>query len=118
AVLPALAVTLPALAASKSHHSSAKVRTASYHVASSHATRGHHAVRTAAVVHHETASIGPERATAIQTALIHAGYLSGEPTGVWDSDSVAAMHKMQDDNGWQTKCTPDSGALARLGLGS
>ena len=57
------------------------------------------------------------RATAIQTALIRAGYLSGEPSGVWDSGSIAAMQKLQDDNGWQTKFTPDSRALAKLGLG-
>ena len=33
------------------------------------------------------------------------------------SDSVAAMQKMQGDNGWQTKITPDSRALIKLGLG-
>lgn len=58
-----------------------------------------------------------ERATAIQSALIRAGYLSGEPSGVWDSESIAAMQKLQDDNGWQTKYTPDSRALMKLGLG-
>ena len=58
-----------------------------------------------------------ERATAIQSALIKRGYLSGEPTGHWDADSVAAMQKMQSDNGWQTKVTPDSRALIKLGLG-
>ena len=60
----------------------------------------------------------PTRATEIQSALIRAGYLSGAPTGVWDAGSVAAMQKLQDDNGWQTKYTPDSRALAKLGLGS
>jgi len=58
-----------------------------------------------------------ERATQIQTALIKQGYLTGEPTGTWDSASVAAMQKMQGDNGWQTKITPDSRALIKLGLG-
>ncbi len=58
-----------------------------------------------------------ERATEIQSALIQRGYLSGEPTGSWDSSSVAAMQKMQGDNGWQTKLVPDSRALIKLGLG-
>ncbi len=58
-----------------------------------------------------------ERATQIQQALIRSGYMSGEPTGVWDAQSNAAMQKMQSDNGWQTKITPDSRALIKLGLG-
>ena len=58
-----------------------------------------------------------ERATEIQTALIKQGYLTGEPTGTWDAQTVSAMQKMQGDNGWQTKITPDSRALIKLGLG-
>jgi hypothetical protein len=58
-----------------------------------------------------------ERATAIQTALIKQGYLSGEATGTWDAQSSAAMQKMQSDNGWQTKIVPDSRAIIKLGLG-
>jgi peptidoglycan hydrolase-like protein with peptidoglycan-binding domain len=66
---------------------------------------------------HESAGMPSERATEIQTALIKQGYLNGEPTGVWDSQSSAAMAKLQGDNGWQTKVTPDSRALIKLGLG-
>ena len=58
-----------------------------------------------------------ERATQIQTALIKQGYLIGEPTGRWDDQSVSAMQKLQGDMGWQTKITPDSRALIKLGLG-
>ncbi len=58
-----------------------------------------------------------ERATQIQTALIKRGYLNGEPTGRWDEQTIAAMQKLQGDNGWQTKITPDSRALIKLGLG-
>src|SRR5579875_916618 len=58
-----------------------------------------------------------ERATEIQSALIQHGYLSGEPTGTWDAASIAAMQKMQSDNGWQTKLVPDSRAIIKLGLG-
>jgi hypothetical protein len=63
------------------------------------------------------ASIDPQRATEIQTALIKSGYLSGEPSGTWDVPSQAAMQKLQADNGWQTKLVPDSRAIIKLGLG-
>jgi peptidoglycan hydrolase-like protein with peptidoglycan-binding domain len=66
---------------------------------------------------HETAGMPSERATEIQTALIKQGYLSGEPSGVWDAQTSGAMAKLQGDNGWQTKITPDSRALIKLGLG-
>jgi hypothetical protein len=62
-------------------------------------------------------SIDDQRATQIQAALIKAGYLTGEPSGHWDSASQAAMVKLQGDNGWQTKLVPDSRALIKLGLG-
>ncbi len=58
-----------------------------------------------------------ERATEIQSALIRQGYLTGEPTGRWDDQSVSAMQRLQGENGWQTKITPDSRALIKLGLG-
>jgi hypothetical protein len=58
-----------------------------------------------------------ERATQIQSALIKQGYLTGEPSGTWDSRTISAMQKLQADNGWQTKLTPDARALNKLGLG-
>jgi hypothetical protein len=61
--------------------------------------------------------IDSERATQIQSALIKAGYMQGTPSGQWDNQTAAAMQKMQADNGWQTKITPDSRALIKLGLG-
>jgi Putative peptidoglycan binding domain len=63
------------------------------------------------------AAIDSGRATEIQTALIKSGYLSGQPTGTWDSPTQAAMQKLQADNGWQTKLVPDSRAIIKLGLG-
>jgi len=66
---------------------------------------------------HETGGMPSERATEIQTALIKQGYLSGEPSGVWDAQSSAAMAKLQADNGWQSKITPDARGLIKLGLG-
>ena len=70
----------------------------------------------AAAVSHPRA-IDDARATQIQSALIKAGYMSGEPTGHWDAASESAMQKLQSDNGWQTKLIPDSRALIKLGLG-
>ena len=61
--------------------------------------------------------IAPERATQIQNALIRENYLTGSPSGQWDSQTEAAMQKYQAAHGWQTKLTPDSRALISLGLG-
>ena len=61
--------------------------------------------------------IDDTRATQIQTSLIKSGYLSGEASGHWDSETEAAMQKFQSDNGWQTKLIPDSRAIIKLGLG-
>ncbi len=61
--------------------------------------------------------IDPARATEIQAALIRENYLSGSPTGQWDAQTEAAMQKYQSDHGWQTRLTPDSRALIKLGLG-
>ncbi|HEX3473225.1 MAG TPA: peptidoglycan-binding domain-containing protein [Silvibacterium sp.] len=62
-------------------------------------------------------SIDPERAKEIQSALIREKYLSGTPSGQWDPETEAAMLKYQADHGWQTKLTPDSRAIIKLGLG-
>jgi len=77
-------------------------------------SKGKHASSKKAAGHHV---IDDQRATEIQTSLIKAGYLSGEPSGHWDSASQAAMVKLQSDNGWQTKLVPDARALIKLGLG-
>lgn len=62
-------------------------------------------------------AIESQRATEIQSALIKGGYMTGTPSGHWDSDSQVAMQKLQASKGWQTKLTPDSRALILLGLG-
>jgi peptidoglycan hydrolase-like protein with peptidoglycan-binding domain len=66
---------------------------------------------------HGQQGIDSTRATEIQQALIREHYLTGEATGNWDTTTVAAMQKFQSDQGWQTKLTPDSRALKKLGLG-
>ena len=59
----------------------------------------------------------PQRATEIQEALIKGGYMTGTPSGHWDTESQTAMQRLQASKGWQTKLTPDSRALILLGLG-
>lgn len=61
--------------------------------------------------------IDPARAREIQEALIREHYLDGEPSGTWDSATQAAMQRYQGAQGWQSKTTPDSRALIKLGLG-
>ena len=68
-------------------------------------------------VAHGQRTIDDERSHEIQIALIHEHYLCGEPTGVWDQETRDALVRYQADNGWQTKVTPDSRALIKLGLG-
>lgn len=82
----------------------------------SHHHLRHHHYRHSARVRGQQA-IQPERVMQIQQALIQAHYMSGEPSGKWDADTIGAMQKYQSDNGWQTKIMPDSRALVKLGLG-
>ena len=100
----ALALTIPAVAATRTHHAPTKSRKTS----NKHASKPKFQSQR---------GIDDQRATEIQAALIKAGYLSGTPSGHWDSSSAAAMQKVQADNGWQTKLVPDSRALIKLGLG-
>jgi Putative peptidoglycan binding domain len=91
------------------------------------ATRTHRAA-TSGHAHHKISlhrkhtvqgqrGIDPQRATEIQNALIREHYLPGPASGEWDATTEAAMQKYQADHGWQTKLTPDSRALIKLGLG-
>jgi len=96
---------------SKSKHS----KHSTTHSASRHHS-SKHSVKSASRSHGQH-SIDEERTREIQSALIREHYLSGEPSGVWDQASKDAMLKYQADNGWQTKITPDSRALIKLGLG-
>ena len=86
--------------------------------ASKSARHGHHKTkRKASWKKKGQQGINGERATEIQQALFRQNYLTGEPTGEWDSRTQAALIKYQGDNGWQTKVVPDSRALIKLGLG-
>ncbi len=77
--------------------------------------KSHHHFRVKKI--HGQRAIDSERATQIQAALISKKYLSGAPSGQWDTQTQAAMQKYQADHGWQTRLMPDSRALISLGLG-
>jgi hypothetical protein len=108
-----LLAVVPCVAIPPTHHT----HPATTHSALRHANSSTHKAVTSSVHHETAAGMSSDRATQIQTALIKSGYMTGEPTGVWNADSTAAMQKLQGDNGWQTKITPDSRALIKLGLG-
>ncbi len=105
------------------HHATTTKRTkTTSHSASLHHTSYSHTAHRQRTGHHRSEVLGqrtmdPQRAIEIQQALIQAHYLSGSPSGQWDAESQAAMVKYQTDNGWQSKITPDSRALIKLGLG-
>lgn len=77
----------------------------------------HRRTRKGAWKRHGQQGIQPDRAREIQEALIREKYLIGEPSGQWDARTKDAMIRYQADHGWQTKVTPDSRALIKLGLG-
>jgi len=61
--------------------------------------------------------IDAKRTQQIQEALIREHYLDGKATGLWNDATEKAMQRYQADNNWQSKTTPDSRALIKLGLG-
>lgn len=106
--LPGMAIAGPKHPPSKLHSHASMKHTSVRHKKTAHGT-----------THHEFAAVEmpADRATQIQAELIKRGYLTGEPSGSWDPQTVAAMQRLQSDNGWQSKVTPDSRALIKLGLG-
>jgi hypothetical protein len=116
--LLATCITLLALPLGASAATASVTPKKHYH-ASVKSSSGTHS-KTARASHHHVsvpAEMPSERAKEIQSALIKQGYMTGEPTGKWDTQTISAMQKLQGDNGWQTKITPDSRALIKLGLG-
>jgi len=59
----------------------------------------------------------PERYRDIQSALAEKGYLKTEPNGVWDSDSIDAMKRFQEDKNISATGKITASALIGLGLG-
>lgn len=98
---------------SKAQHS----QLSTTHTPSSRHHSSKHTTKTASKRSHGQRGIDAARTRSIQEALIREHYMSGEPTGAWDETTRAALVRYQSDNGWQTKITPDSRALIKLGLG-
>ena len=128
----ATSTTAPAKPAPASSSTSSKTHTTTKHSATSHTagkTAAHKSsTRTSVKSHSKKGTkksakkrgqqvIDPARAREIQQALIREHYLDGEPSGTWDSATQAAMQRFQETQGWQSKTTPDSRALIKLGLG-
>ncbi len=111
-----LLATAAAFAATPTHRSPSSTHATLRHSSIAHTAAAHSTHKPEHPISH-LAAMDSDRAIQIQTALIKQGYLTGEPTGNWDAESIAAMQKLQGDNGWQTKLTPDSRALIKLGLG-
>jgi peptidoglycan hydrolase-like protein with peptidoglycan-binding domain len=59
-----------------------------------------------------------DRITEIQTALARGGYYQGDPSGKWDSATVAAVEKFQSAHGIDADGKLDAPTLQKLGLGS
>ena len=106
-VLSAALIASPVLASTGTVH-----RTTNGHASGAHKTAKKHKHKL-----HGQQAIDPRRVTEIQQALIREHYLKGQANGEWDATTIAAMQKYQADQGWQTKLTPDSRALKKLGLG-
>jgi hypothetical protein len=111
----------PTASAPKAKHPASQ-HTASKHATSHSATQKGKASRSkkgtkAVATKRGQQAIDADRAREIQTALIREHYMQGEASGTWDANTQAAMQRYQADHGWQSKTTPDSRALIKLGLG-
>jgi hypothetical protein len=113
---PAKAADAAAAPAAKSHPASGQTST---HHTSSHTStqKSKNAHGKKVAKKHGQQGIDPARAREIQAALIREHYMEGSPSGSWDSATQSAMQRYQADQGWQSKTTPDSRALIKLGLG-
>jgi hypothetical protein len=102
-------------------HAATPSSKSSAHPKPGHSTSSKHRrsakLRRGAWKRHGQQSIQSDRVVAIQQALIREKYLEGEPSGKWDDRTQRAMSKYQADHQWQSKVTPDSRALIKLGLG-
>jgi hypothetical protein len=114
------AQTSPSPAKKTTQHASGQAtskKTSAHTSAQKSKSRGKKGSKQVAKKNRGQQAIDPTRAREIQTALIREHYMQGEPSGAWDATTQAAMQRYQADQGWQSKTTPDSRALIKLGLG-
>jgi Putative peptidoglycan binding domain len=120
-----LAKTSPDAPSPKAHaksavsrpHSASKSASLSHGKGQANSLRGKKHKKTASSRHKGQQKIDAERTRQIQEALIRQNYLQGEPSGLWDQQTQAALQRYQAANGWQSKTVPDARALIKLGLG-
>jgi peptidoglycan hydrolase-like protein with peptidoglycan-binding domain len=112
----AVATTTPAKS-TKSSKSTSSTHKSSKSTQSGKTSASKSKKKSAKGTSHGQKGIDQERTVAIQQALAKQGYLTGEPTGKFDQGTKDALVRFQAENGWQTKVTPDSRALIKLGLG-
>jgi Putative peptidoglycan binding domain len=113
-------LVLALMAGVASATAAAKSTTKRAQVTKTRSTSHHHSGKSnkrSASRSHGQRGIDEQRTLEIQKALMREHYLSGEPSGTWDAATRDAMTRYQAANGWQTKLTPDSRALIKLGLG-
>ncbi|HLZ00120.1 MAG TPA: peptidoglycan-binding domain-containing protein [Candidatus Angelobacter sp.] len=115
----AVFVFFAGLGEAKTHHSGSHASSGVVRHASAHRTSrsSSHHTRRGAWKRRGQQGIQSDRASEIQQALIREKYMDGSPTGAWDTRTQQAMARYQADHGWQSKVTPDSRALIKLGLG-
>jgi hypothetical protein len=114
---PAPAPTAPAATAEQPASAHAAANHTSTHASSNTAAKKSKSSHKKVSAKRGQKAIDPARAREIQTALIREHYMTGQPSGTWDSATQAAMQRYQADQGWQSKTTPDARALIKLGLG-
>jgi hypothetical protein len=119
AILVAASLVFAQSSTTAQKHSSASSAHASARTTSSHksSAKTRKGKKSASSRKKGQQKIDAQRTTQIQEALIREHYLTGKPSGAWDANTQAALQKYQADNGWQSKTTPDSRALIKLGLG-
>lgn len=59
-----------------------------------------------------------KRTVEIQEALIAKGYLTGSPTGKWDSKTIRTLKQIAETHKWQVTYVPDARVLILLDLSS
>lgn len=102
-------------AANGTSPSSSKSATSSKPASSKKSSRKHHA-RSRREPTQKAPT--PERIRDIQSALALEGYYRDDPSGKWDSRTVEAMEKFQQEHGLSATGKLDALSLQKLGLGS
>lgn len=99
-----------------SHHSSGSAARSSSGAPSNKTTGSRHHSRS----RREPKQKAPtkDRIQEIQSALARDGYYRGNASGKWDSSTVDAMKRFQQDNGLNPTGKLDATSLQKLGLGS